>query len=192
MFYEKLNSIYELRDRFRAYDRDYFSLDGLEYIEEVLSGDEDELVELDVIGICCDFTEYELPDFISEKDIDFEDLDEDTLLTTFSTMVENNFTLGDLRDYEDIDEIIDNIFKYDDDEEIYSSDSSDWDRPIVLSEIYNYVDIASVLSYLYGKLSNVADKLHDDDLERIVTEYLDNNYYEYKLLDNSNVIIMNQ
>lgn len=192
MFYERFNSIYDLQDRFRAYDRDYFSLDGLEYIEQVMSGDEDELVELDVIGICCNFTEYELPDFISEKDIDFEDLDEDTLLTTFSTMVENNFTLGDLRDYEDIDEIIDNIFEYDDDEEIYSSDSSDWDRPIVLSEIYNYVDIAYVLPYLYGKLSNVADKLHDDDLERIVTEYLDNNYYEYKLLDNGNVIIMNQ
>lgn len=192
MFYERFNSIYDLQDRFRAYDRDYFSLDGLEYIEQVMSGDEDELVELDVIGICCNFTEYELPDFISEKDIDFEDLDEDTLLTTFSTMVENNFTLGDLRDYEDIDEIIDNIFEYDDDEEIYSSDSSDWDRPIVLSEIYNYVDIAYVLPYLYGKLSNVADKLHDDDLERIVTEYLDNNYYEYKPLDNGNVIIMNQ
>lgn len=192
MFYERFNSIYDLQDRFRAYDRDYFSLDGLEYIEQVMGGDEDELVELDVIGICCVFTEYELPNFISEKDIDFEDLDEDTLLTTFSTMVENNFTLGDLRDYEDIDEIIDNIFEYDDDEEIYSSDSSDWDRPIVLSEIYNYVDIAYVLPYLYGKLSNVADKLHDDDLERIVTEYLDNNYYEYKLLDNGNVIIMNQ
>lgn len=192
MFYEKLNSIYELQDRFRAYDRDYFSIDGLEYIEEVLSGDEDELVELDVIGICCAFTEYELPDFISEKDIDFEDLDEDTLLTIFSEMVENNFTLGDLRDYGDIDEIIDNMFEYDDDEEIYSSDSSDWEKPIDLSEITNYVDIASVLSYLYGKLSNVADKLYDDDLETIVKEYLDNNYYEYKLLDNGNVIISNQ
>ena len=192
MFYERFSSIYDLRDRFRAYDRDYFSLDGLEYIEQVMSGDEDELVELDVIGICCTFTEYELPDFISEKDIDFEDLDEDTLLTTFSTMVENNFTLGDLRDYEDIDEIIDNIFEYDDDEEIYSSDSSDWNKPIDLSEIINYVDIASVLSYLYGNLSNVADKLNDDDLERIATEYLDNNYYEYKLLDNGNVIILNQ
>lgn len=192
MFYERFNSIYDLRDRFIAYDRDYFSLDGLEYIEEVLSGDEDELVELDVIGICCDFTEYELPDFISEKDIDFEDLDEDTLLTTFSTMVENNFTLGDLRDYGDIDEIIDNIFEYDDDEEVYSSDSSDWNKPIDLSEIVNYVDIASVLSYLYGKLSNMADKLNYDDLEKIVTEYLDNNYYEYKILDNGNVIILNQ
>lgn len=192
MFYERFNTIYDLRDRFRAYDRDYFSIDGLEYIEQLLSGDEDELVELDVIGICCDFTEYELPDFISEKDIDFEDLDEDTLLTTFSTMVENNFALGDLRDYGDIDEIIDNIFEYDDDDEVYSSDSSDWDRPIDLSEIINYVDIASVLSYLCGKPSNVADKLHDEDLERIVTEYLDNNYYEYKLLDNGNVIILNQ
>ena len=192
MFYEKLNSIYELQDRFRAYDRDYFSLDGLEYIEEVLSGDEDELVELDVIGICCEFTEYELPNFISEKDIDFEDLDEDTLLTIFSEMIENNFVLGELRDYGDIDEIIDNIFEYDDDDEIYSSDSSDWNRPIDLSEITNYVDIVSVLSYLYGNLSNVVDKLHDDDLETIVKEYLDNNYYEYKLLDNGNVIILNQ
>lgn len=192
MFYERFNTIYDLRDRFRAYDRDYFSIDGLEYIEEILSGDEDELVELDVIGICCDFTEYELPDFISEKDIDFEDLDEDTLLTTFSTMVENNFTLGDLRDYEDIDEIIDNMFEYDDDEEIYSSDSSDWNKPIDLSEIINYVDITSVLFYLYGSLSNVVDKLYDDDLEKIVTEYLDNSYYEYKLLDNGNVIILNQ
>ena len=192
MFYEKLSSIYELQDRFRAYDRDYFPIDGLEYIEEVLSGDEDELVELDVIGICCEFTEYELPDFISEKDIDFEDLDEDTLLTIFSEMVENNFVLGDLRDYGDIDEIIDNMFEYDDDEEIYSSDSSDWEKPVDLSEIVNYVDIASVLSYLYGKLSNVADKLYDDDLETIVKEYLDNNYHEYKLLDNGNVIISNQ
>lgn len=44
MFYERFNTIYDLRDRFRAYGRDYFSIDGLEYIEQLLSGDEDELV----------------------------------------------------------------------------------------------------------------------------------------------------
>ena len=46
MFYERFNSIYDLQDRFRAYDRDYFSIEGLEYIEQVMSGGEDELVEL--------------------------------------------------------------------------------------------------------------------------------------------------
>lgn len=45
------------KERFEQYDRDYYSLDGLEaiigYYDEI-----DENMELDVIAICCDCSEY--------------------------------------------------------------------------------------------------------------------------------------
>ena len=52
MFYKTL-SLSELKREFIAYDRDYFTEEGLEYIEEVMTiGNLDEPVELDVIAIC--------------------------------------------------------------------------------------------------------------------------------------------
>ena len=56
-------SLNDFRDAFRAYDRlDNFSYDGLgalfEYLEE-LEEDTGEEMELDVIAICCDFSEYD-------------------------------------------------------------------------------------------------------------------------------------
>ena len=60
----------EFRDMFMAIRPDNFSYSGLgalfEYLEE-LSEDIGEDIDLDVIGICCDFTEYEsLLDFNQE------------------------------------------------------------------------------------------------------------------------------
>jgi len=56
-------SMGDFRDTFKAYDRtDNFSYDGLkalfEYLEE-MEADTGEELELDVIALCCDFSEYE-------------------------------------------------------------------------------------------------------------------------------------
>lgn len=49
--------VYDMKERFEAMDRDYYTFEGLEslldYYDEI-----DENMELDVIGICCDCTEY--------------------------------------------------------------------------------------------------------------------------------------
>lgn len=49
--------VYDMKERFVAMDRDYYTFDGLEslldYYNEI-----DENMELDCIAICCDCTEY--------------------------------------------------------------------------------------------------------------------------------------
>ncbi len=67
--YRTINQ-YEFRQAFKDMNRDYYSYEGYEalydFLEEVCSSDEKGF-ELDVIGICGDFTEYEdLEEFQSE------------------------------------------------------------------------------------------------------------------------------
>ena len=67
--YRTINE-YEFRQAFKDMDRDNFSYDGYralyEFLDEICSSD-DKGFELDVIAICCDFTEYEnLKEFQSE------------------------------------------------------------------------------------------------------------------------------
>ena len=49
--------VYDMKERFEALDRDYYTYDGLEalldYYDEI-----DEHMEFDAIAICCDCTEY--------------------------------------------------------------------------------------------------------------------------------------
>lgn len=49
--------VYDMKERFVAMDRDYYTFEGLEslldYYDEI-----DENMELDCIAICCDCTEY--------------------------------------------------------------------------------------------------------------------------------------
>ena len=49
--------VYDMKERFVAMDRDYYTFEGLEslldYYDEI-----DENMELDAIAICCDCTEY--------------------------------------------------------------------------------------------------------------------------------------
>lgn len=49
--------VYDMKERFEALDRDYYTYDGLEtllnYYDEI-----DENMEFDAIAICCDCTEY--------------------------------------------------------------------------------------------------------------------------------------
>ncbi len=53
---------YDFVNEFRAYERENFTREALvalfEYLEDY-SEDTDEPLELDVIGLCCDFSEYE-------------------------------------------------------------------------------------------------------------------------------------
>ena len=63
----------DFRDAFQAIRPDNFSYEGLgalyEYLEE-LSEDTGEDIELDVIAICCDYTEYSEDEAREEFDID--------------------------------------------------------------------------------------------------------------------------
>ena len=63
----------DFRDAFQAIRPDNFSYEGLgalyEYLEE-LSEDTGEDIELDVIALCCDYTEYSEDEAREEFDID--------------------------------------------------------------------------------------------------------------------------
>ena len=76
MLYKTMDK-WDLQKEFKSYDRDYYSLDGyqaiLDLFEEI--GDSQ---ELDVIAICCDFTELEPNEIIDEYGIEIED-DEDEM-----------------------------------------------------------------------------------------------------------------
>ena len=56
---------YELRDEFVKMGRDYYSLDGYRTILDLFE-ECGGTTELDVIGICCDFTEAEPEDIIED------------------------------------------------------------------------------------------------------------------------------
>lgn len=64
-----INSEYRLQQIFAEYGRDYYSLDGYEFMLDFYGED----FELDVIGICGDLTEYgdhaslSFRDFISDE-----------------------------------------------------------------------------------------------------------------------------
>ena len=67
---------WDLRKEFKSYNRDYYSLDGyqaiLDLFEEI--GDSQ---ELDVIAICCDFTESEIDEIRSDYDLSIDDFEDD-------------------------------------------------------------------------------------------------------------------
>lgn len=71
----------QFRDAFLQYGRgDNFSYQGLsklfDYLEE-LSDDIGEPIELDVIAICCDFSEEHFSDIVEYYDIDVTDCEDD-------------------------------------------------------------------------------------------------------------------
>jgi len=71
--------IYEFRDAFKAHNRDNFSYEGLEALFDFLESMENECsteLELDVVALCCDFTEYESLDEIKDDYNSVESLDD--------------------------------------------------------------------------------------------------------------------
>lgn len=73
--------LHDFREAFRTMGRtDNFSREGLEmlfdYLEQYESGSGEEL-ELDVVGICCDFYEQDARDIAAEYDLDVDLADTD-------------------------------------------------------------------------------------------------------------------
>ena len=72
---------YDFVNEFRAYERENFTREALvalfEYLEDY-SEDTDEPLELDVIGLCCDFSEYESFEEIQEaySNLEIDSLDD--------------------------------------------------------------------------------------------------------------------
>lgn len=76
MIYEEVNQSHFI-DAFKSIRPDNFSYEGLkalyEYFDEI---SEDQNIELDVIAICCDFTEYKNFEEIKKDYSDIESIDD--------------------------------------------------------------------------------------------------------------------
>ena len=71
---QSINNVYQFREAFRLAGRgDQFSYEGLEilfdYLEE-LSEDIGEPIELDVVGLCCDYAESSIEELIKQYNLD--------------------------------------------------------------------------------------------------------------------------
>lgn len=104
----KMLDKYDMKREFKECDRDYFSLDGyqalLDLFEECDCGKN---TDLDVIAICCDFTEAEPADIIEEYsnidrieecrdesgDIDINDLMDALNYYTYAVLLDNGSIL---------------------------------------------------------------------------------------------------
>ena len=78
MIYQEINQAADFISAFKSIRPDNFSYEGLKalygYFEEL---SEDQNIELDVIAICCDYTEYDsLADFNRDYGKNFDDIEE--------------------------------------------------------------------------------------------------------------------
>jgi len=83
---------YQFADAFKSIRPDNFSYEGLkalyDYLEE-FEDDTGEKIELDVIALCCDYTEYEnLKEFENDYGKEFSNIDK-----RFKYSIEDNTTL---------------------------------------------------------------------------------------------------
>ena len=96
----KTVSFHDFLKEFEEFRRDnQFSYEGkkalYDYLNE-LSEDLGEPIELDVIGICCDFTEYEdLEEFNNNYGYDIENLEDLEYYTTVIKIDEKRFIIQD-------------------------------------------------------------------------------------------------
>lgn len=58
MLYNAINTPEQLKEEFKSMNRDYFTLEGYQYLIDLFEEVYTKPKELDVIGICCDFNEY--------------------------------------------------------------------------------------------------------------------------------------
>ena len=95
-------NLYQFRDAFRDYDRlDNFSYEGLEILFESLESfaeDTGTEMELDVIGLCCEFSEGVPEDIAGLYSIDLSDangdeLEERTIVTDY--LQDNTLYMGE-------------------------------------------------------------------------------------------------
>ena len=111
MLVTTIDNGYQLEQLFREYGREnHFSYEGFNALYEYLydySEDVGEDFKVDVIALCCDFTEYsdwkELYDNYSysynNQDKTFEELEEDNELSNFKEWVQDRTTVIEVTNY---------------------------------------------------------------------------------------------
>jgi len=95
MLYQTIDTASQFRDQFHRCNRaDQFSYEALGLLFDYLS-DCDSDVELDVVGICCEFSE-DMPEAIAENySIDTEGLDEGEIVdAVMSYLDDHSVTVG--------------------------------------------------------------------------------------------------
>ena len=90
-------SLYDFERAFKDFDRDNFSYDGLkalfEYLEEY-EDDTGEELELDVIALCCDYTEYDsLKDFNDDYGTKYSEIEQVEDKTQVIQIDDNSFII---------------------------------------------------------------------------------------------------
>lgn len=111
MLVTTIDNAYQLEELFRKYGREnHFSYEGFNALYDYLDEYSDEMnepFEVDVIALCCDFTEYsdweELYNNYSysynDKSKTFEELEEDGELDNFKEWVQDRTTVIEVTDY---------------------------------------------------------------------------------------------
>ena len=82
----------EFRNQFVAYNRDNFTHEAYELLFDYFEGGDPDMV-LDVISICCDYSEDTLLDIIDNYSIDVEGMDEDEKINAVRGYLEQNTTV---------------------------------------------------------------------------------------------------
>ncbi len=83
----------DFRDAFRTYNRlDNFSREGLELLFDFCEECDPDM-EMDVIALCCEYSEDTPEDIAQNYSIDIEDMDEDEILEAVRDYLNDNTTL---------------------------------------------------------------------------------------------------
>jgi len=72
-------NVYQFREAFRSHERENFSYEALGYLFDWLEqyeADNGEEIEMDVIGLCCDFAEDNIDNIIDNYGLSVTGLDE--------------------------------------------------------------------------------------------------------------------
>ena len=90
-------NMYDFERAFKRYERDNFSYDGLKALFEYLEEYEDstgEEVELDVIALCCEYTEYDsLNEYNDDYGTKYSEIDAIQDDTTLIKIDDNSFII---------------------------------------------------------------------------------------------------
>jgi len=82
-------SLYDFREAFRQSGRENFSYEGLSLLFEYFEDCSPDM-ELDVVAICCDYTEDDAVSIAGNYDIDITDMDEDETLEAVQDYLNNH------------------------------------------------------------------------------------------------------
>jgi len=86
-------SVYDFREAFRQAGRENFTYDALGLLFDYFEGLEEDMgseIELDVVAICCDYTEDDAVSIAGNYDIDITDMDEEEALEAVQDYLNNN------------------------------------------------------------------------------------------------------